>query len=111
VVFLIVVLLGVLAPLTAVPLVVDDYQTMLKAKWFYVILFLIVLGISFWYFFDLARWKADETDMSSKIYAALLNWLSSKYRIAAPRLRFANRPWSRITNKNKSDAFHASDSD
>lgn len=56
-VFLIVVLVGVLAPLTAVPLVVDDYQTMLKAKWLYVTLFLVTLSIVFWYFIDLVRWK------------------------------------------------------
>jgi hypothetical protein len=56
-VFLIVVLVGVLVPLTAVPLIVDDYQTMLKAKWLYVTLFLVTLSIVFWYFIDLVRWK------------------------------------------------------
>jgi uncharacterized RDD family membrane protein YckC len=61
-VFLIVVLVGVLVPLTAVPLIVDDYQTMLKAKWLYVTLFLVTLSIVFWYFIDLVRWKESTTN-------------------------------------------------
>lgn len=61
-VFLIVVLVGVLVPLTAVPLIVDDYQTMLKAKWLHITLFVITLGIVFGYFIVLVRWKESTTN-------------------------------------------------
>lgn len=56
-VFFMVVLMGVLAPLVSVPYVVEDYQTMLRAKRSYVALFLFVLAAVFLYFVDLARWK------------------------------------------------------
>lgn len=103
VVFLIVVLLGVLAPLAAVPFVVDDYQTMLRAKCLYLGLFLLVLGIAFGYFLDLARWKTDETDTLSKICAVLFGWLNAVFRNTTLQLGLVKRSWSKCAGQSRSD--------